>query len=197
MRESRLSETDPASGCLLAHGGGHAGFTGIFLQVFEFLPGVVESFLLGGDLFFVLCVLLVPGGGVAEAIAGVGVEGGGADLVFALQHVGFAGQQVNLVFLRGEPGLPVLPLGLALHFIVGRFGVRRFGVGRSVGGVGRGGSAGRIRVHGLGTHDGKLVVFGQVIVVVDLGRVFGFVFARFFGVISQGIGLVLRRRRLS
>ena len=40
--------------------------------------------------------------GVAHAVAGIGVHGGGANLVFALQHVEFARRQIDLIFLRGD-----------------------------------------------------------------------------------------------
>src|SRR5271163_2696 len=69
---------------LAADGGGDAGFAGAFLEIVELLFGVVDGFLFVGDLLFVLGVLLVPVAGVAHAVAGVGVHGGGANLVLAL-----------------------------------------------------------------------------------------------------------------
>src|SRR5882672_6820616 len=105
-----------------AHGGGDAGFAGFFLHVIEFLFGVVDGFLFVGDLLFVVSVFLVPVGGVADAVAGVGVHGGGANLVFALEHVEFAGEKVDLVFLRGELCLPLFVGRLTFGFGSGRVG---------------------------------------------------------------------------
>src|SRR6202521_5004446 len=72
-----------------AHGGGNPSFAGFFLHVIEFLLGVVDGFLLVGDLLFVLGFLLIPLGGVTQTVAYVGIHGGGAQLVFLLQHVKF------------------------------------------------------------------------------------------------------------
>src|SRR5262249_23476898 len=93
-----------------------------FLQVVELLLGVVQGFLFVGYLLLVVGILLVPLRGVAHAVASVGIHRCCTHLVFTLQHIEFASQQIDLFFLRGELALPLLPGGLLLrHFFIGRF----------------------------------------------------------------------------
>src|SRR5258708_15273757 len=131
------------------------------LQVVEFLLCGVDSFLFLIDLVLVLGVFLVPGTGVAHAIAGIGVEGSGAQAVFALHYIKFASQQIEFIFLCGNtilPGFIGFLLGgrVILGFVLGivGFGRRFCGVGvRSLGFVVRlvGGLVfARSRVDGLG-----------------------------------------------
>ena len=50
--------------------------------------------------------------GAAQAVAGVGIERGGAQAIFALRYIQFARQQVNLALLIGNLLLP-----LVVHFL--------------------------------------------------------------------------------
>src|SRR5215472_15154857 len=75
---------------LLLNGLRHTGLVRLIFQVVHFLLGVVQRLLLVGDLLLELGVLFVPVGGIAKTIAGVGIHGGGAQLVFALRHVEFS-----------------------------------------------------------------------------------------------------------
>ena len=76
--------------CRLLNGIRHTGLVRLIFQVVHFLLGVVQRLLLVGDLLFELGVLFVPVGGIAKTIAGVGIHGCGAQLVFALRHVELA-----------------------------------------------------------------------------------------------------------
>ena len=73
------------------------------------LLGVVQGLLLVGDLLLVLSVLLVPVGGVTEAVTHIGVHGGGANLIFTLQHVKLARIQIDLALLLREALAPLFP----------------------------------------------------------------------------------------
>src|SRR5579863_6216112 len=77
-------------GSLLDHRKGYAGLAGIFLHISKFLFGVLNSFLLVGDLLLVFRILFVPLRFIAQAVAGVGIHGGGAKLILALCNVEFA-----------------------------------------------------------------------------------------------------------
>src|SRR5205807_8117636 len=74
----------------LANAGRDTVLASVLLHIFELLLGIVEGFLFVGDLLFVLRVLLVSGAGVAQAVAGVGIEGCRANLVLALHYVELA-----------------------------------------------------------------------------------------------------------
>src|ERR1700687_2575452 len=91
-----------------AHRSRHPRLARFVLHVLELLLGIVQGLLLVGDLLLVLRVLLVPVAGVAQSVARVGVHGGGTNLIFALQHVEFARQQINLRLLRRNLVGPLL-----------------------------------------------------------------------------------------
>src|SRR5512146_1996867 len=93
---------------------GHARLARLFLHVVQLLLGLVQFLLLGVELGVVFAVLLGPVALVAQSVAGVGVVGGSAQTIFALQQVEFALQQRNLLLLVGEALLPLLEGGIAL-----------------------------------------------------------------------------------
>src|SRR5438874_13098084 len=85
-----------------------------------------QFLLVSVELFLILRIFLVPGALITETVAGVGVERGGAQLIFALHHIELARKQIHLVVLLSNFVLPLLVLGLAVfRFIaVGRFFMR-------------------------------------------------------------------------
>src|SRR5579862_881573 len=91
---------------LLAHLGRHSGLAGLFLQIIQSFLGVVDGLLFLGNLLFVLGVFLVPCSRTAQAIAGVGIEGGGAQTILALGDIQFTRQQIDLALLIGNLLLP-------------------------------------------------------------------------------------------
>src|SRR5579863_6090484 len=75
---------------LIDHRRGYSRLAGLFLHVRKFLFGVIDGFLFIGYLLFVFRILFVPLRFIAQAVAGVGIHGGGAKLVLALGNVEFA-----------------------------------------------------------------------------------------------------------
>src|SRR6202795_3600629 len=127
---------------LFAHGGGDARFASLFLEFLQLFLGLFEFFLFVGHLLFELSVFFVPRNRVAETIAGVGVEGGCPQAILAVGNVDFTRQHVDLVLLRLDFRLPLLPHFLLLSLgVVGRLFV---GGGRVL--VGRIGITGRLGV---------------------------------------------------
>ena len=98
----------------------------MFFQIVKFLLSGSQFLLLSIELFLILRIFLVPGALITETVAGVGVERGGAQLIFALHHIELARKQIHLVVLLSNFVLPLLVLGLAVfRFIaVGRFFMR-------------------------------------------------------------------------
>src|SRR5260370_42021941 len=88
-------------------------FAGLFLHVRELLLGVVQSLLLGGNLFLVLALLLGIFGVVAQTGANVSGVDGGVNLALALQNIEFAFQPRDLLFLLRDLSRP-----LVIHFLV-------------------------------------------------------------------------------
>src|SRR5579859_3869598 len=202
---------------LLAGGSGDASLAGFFLHVLELLLGIVEGFLLVGNLLLVLRVLLVPASFIAHAVAGVGVHGGGANLVFALQHIEFARQQINLLFLGSQLVLQLFQgsllggliflsgLGRTLGFViwslvVGGLGLAAggFDLARSLGlssSCSRGRGVRRLGVRGIGgsgrrcrAYDGELILRRQIVVVENLRLRLG------RGILADLPGIVSQRR---
>ena len=91
---------------LLPQLGRYSRLARLFLQIVGGLLGIVEGLLLLCDLLFVLGVFLVPCSRVAQAVAGVGIECGGAQAILALGHIQFAREQVDLALLGGNLLLP-------------------------------------------------------------------------------------------
>src|SRR5262245_40878706 len=94
-----------------------ARFPSLFLHILEFLLGIVDGFLFSSDLFFALCVFLIPGSGVTETIARVSVKRRGAQAVLAIGDVKFAGEQIDLILLSVNFLLPVL-IHLLLFYLL-------------------------------------------------------------------------------
>ena len=79
---------------------------------------LAEGFLFVGNVLLVLGVLLVPIGFVLRMRLPAGEhDGGGANLIFTLQHVELAGQQVDLIFLRRNLVAPLFPGSLLVRLI--------------------------------------------------------------------------------
>src|SRR5439155_18850158 len=85
----------------------------LFFQSLEILFRRGQFLLLSIELFLILRIFLVPGALITETVAGVGVERGGAQLIFALHHIELARKQIHLVALVGNFVFPLLVLGLA------------------------------------------------------------------------------------
>jgi len=67
--------------------------------LFQFGFGVVDGFLFGVNLIVVFAIIFGVLLLVAQAVAGVGVEGCSANLVFPFQDVEFALEQRDGIFL--------------------------------------------------------------------------------------------------
>ena len=96
----------PIAKSLLPQLRGHSSLARLFLQIVQSLLGVIHCLLFLGNLLFVLGVFLVPCGRAAEAVAGVGIESGGAQAILALGHIQFTREQVNFALLIGNLLLP-------------------------------------------------------------------------------------------